>query len=98
MAVLKILDYRLVITKGNCSYKFSTRPGEMSPWIPVSKADFTVVALIFGTNNAYHDTANEAFLAGPGNQSFNQEEASPSMLKSIKQFKKNLPTTKTKNK
>ncbi|MBS0645188.1 MAG: hypothetical protein JSR97_01170 [Verrucomicrobia bacterium] len=99
MPLLKITNYQIAMVKGRCSYRFQTGGGAWTNWEPVSTPDFTAVAAIFATNNAYFDSTAGAFVAGSsGGAMLATEMALPLIAKKARTAKKRTNKPKTKNK
>lgn len=97
MPLVKITNYQIAMVKGRCSYRFQAGGAAWSNWEPVSTPDFTAVATIFATNNAYFDAAAGAFVAGSsGGAMLATEMALPLIKRKTRTAKKS--TSKPKNK
>ncbi|MEP7165214.1 MAG: hypothetical protein ABI741_10995 [Ferruginibacter sp.] len=99
MPLLKITNYQIAMVKGRCSYRFQTGGGAWTNWEPVSTPDFTAVATIFATNNAYFDSTAGAFVAGSsGGAMLATEIALPLIAKKVRTAKKARTAKKSTNK
>jgi len=98
MPLSRITNYQIAMVKGRCSYRFQTG-GAWTNWEPVSTQDFTAVAAIFATNNAYLDATAGAFVAGSsGGAMLAADIAFPLIAKKAKTAKKSLKKPKPKDK
>lgn len=87
------------MVKGRCSYRFQTQGSAWSNWEPVSTADFTAVAAIFATNNAFLDPSAGAFVAGTSNDGLSAAELTlPIIPKRWNKAGKRWNKSKSKNK